>query len=227
VIRLRSARHPGRFADVAAVGLARPMDAVRELRRCARDLGFRALRVVPWLWDLPPSDRRYYPMYAECVQLGIPFCLQVGHIGPLCPSEPGRPIPYLDTVALEFPQLVIVGGNIGYPWTAEMIGYWLEARSGRGRSICGRGCRCQRGPRRRWSPAARGVRAPWPRQPRPARAHGWPRRRAGDGARPVAALSARRIGQEGGHGSSILLHPAEMLDEIPRNYEQHAAGRGT
>ena len=114
-------RHPGRFVGVAAVDLARPMNAVRELRRCVRDLGFRALRVVPWLWNLPPSDRRYYPLYAECVELGIPFCLQVGHTGPLCPSEPGRPIPYLDTVALEFPELVIVGGHIGYPWTAEMI----------------------------------------------------------------------------------------------------------
>ena len=113
--------HPDRFAGVAAVDLARPMDAVRELRRCVRDLGFRALRVVPWLWNLPPSDRRYYPLYAECVELGVPFCLQVGHTGPLCPSEPGRPIPYLDTVALEFPELVIVGGHIGYPWTAEMI----------------------------------------------------------------------------------------------------------
>jgi predicted TIM-barrel fold metal-dependent hydrolase len=113
--------HPGRFAGVAAVDLARPMDAVRELRRCVRDLGFRALRVIPWLWNLPPDDRRYYPLYAECVELGIPFCLQVGHTGPMRPSEPGRPIPYLDTVALEFPELVIVGGHIGYPWTAEMI----------------------------------------------------------------------------------------------------------
>jgi predicted TIM-barrel fold metal-dependent hydrolase len=114
-------RYPDRFAGVAAVDLARPVDAVRELRRCVRDLGFRALRVVPWLWNLPPDDRRYYPLYAECVELGIPFCLQVGHTGPLRPSEPGRPIPYLDTVALEFPELVIVGGHIGYPWTAEMI----------------------------------------------------------------------------------------------------------
>jgi uncharacterized protein len=39
----------------------------------------------------------------------------------LCPSEPRRPIPYLDHVALEFPELVIVGGHIGYPWTTEMI----------------------------------------------------------------------------------------------------------
>jgi predicted TIM-barrel fold metal-dependent hydrolase len=43
--------YPDRFAGVAAVDLARPMDAVRELRRCVRHLGFRALRVVPWLVD--------------------------------------------------------------------------------------------------------------------------------------------------------------------------------
>jgi predicted TIM-barrel fold metal-dependent hydrolase len=113
--------HPDRFVGVASVDLARPLDAVRELRRCVRDLGMRALRIVPWLWDLPPDDRRYYPLYAECVELGIPFCTQVGHTGPLCPSEPGRPIPYLDHVALEFPELVIVGGHVGFPWTAEMI----------------------------------------------------------------------------------------------------------
>jgi uncharacterized protein len=113
--------YPDRLVGVASVDLYRPMEAVRELRRCVRELGFRALRIVPWLWDLPPDDRRYYPLYAECIELGIPFCLQVGHTGPLCPSEPGRPIPYLDHVALEFPELTIVGGHIGYPWTLEMI----------------------------------------------------------------------------------------------------------
>src|SRR5215472_13420523 len=112
---------PDRLIGVASVDLARPMAAVRELRRAVRQLGFRALRVLPWLWNLPPDDRRYYPLYAECIELGIPFCLQVGHTGPLAPSEPGRPIPYLDHVALEFPDLRIVGGHIGYPWTVEMI----------------------------------------------------------------------------------------------------------
>jgi uncharacterized protein len=114
-------RHPDRLVGVASVDLTQPMPAVRELRRAVRQLGFRALRVLPWLWNLPPDDRRYYPLYAECIELGIPFCLQVGHTGPLAPSEPGRPIPYLDHVALEFPELTIVGGHIGYPWTAEMI----------------------------------------------------------------------------------------------------------
>jgi uncharacterized protein len=115
------ADHPDRFAGLAAVDLSRPMDAVRELRRCVRDLGFKGLRVVPWLWEAPPTDRRYYPLYAACVELGVPFCTQVGHTGPLRPSETGRPIPYIDQVALDFPELVVVGGHIGYPWTEEMI----------------------------------------------------------------------------------------------------------
>lgn len=113
--------HPDRFTGIASVDLSRPMDAVRELRRCVKQLGFRGLRMLPWLWRLPPNDRRYYPLYAECIELGVPFCLQVGHTGPLAPSEPGRPIPYLDEVALDFPELVIVGGHIGFPWTQEMV----------------------------------------------------------------------------------------------------------
>jgi predicted TIM-barrel fold metal-dependent hydrolase len=113
--------HPGRIVGVASADLWKPMEAVRELRRAVKQLGFRALRVVPWLWRLPPNDRRYYPLYAECIELGIPFLTQVGHTGPLRPSETGRPIPYLDEVALDFPELVIVGGHIGYPWTQEMI----------------------------------------------------------------------------------------------------------
>jgi hypothetical protein len=55
-----------------------------------------------------------------CCELGVPFCTQIGHTGPLMPSEVGRPI-YLDQVAIDFPELTIVAGHIGYPWTDEAI----------------------------------------------------------------------------------------------------------
>jgi predicted TIM-barrel fold metal-dependent hydrolase len=113
--------YPTRFVGVAAVNLEKPVEAVRELDRAVRELGFKALRVIPWLWNRPPNDKLYYPLYVKCIELDIPFCTQVGHTGPLMPSEPGRPIPYLDEVALTFPELRILGGHIGYPWTDEMI----------------------------------------------------------------------------------------------------------
>src|SRR3954452_11265396 len=113
---------PDRFAGVATADLTDPVRAVAEVRRCVQEQGVAAVRVVPWLWTLPPNDRRYYPLYVACVELGVPFCTQVGHTGPLCPSETGRPVPYLDRAALDLPELVIVGGHIGHPWTNEMIG---------------------------------------------------------------------------------------------------------
>jgi hypothetical protein len=115
-------RFPDRFVGVAAVNLEKPVEAVRELDRAVNELGFKALRVVPWLWNRPPNDKFYFPLYVRCIELGIPFCTQVGHTGPLMPSETGRPVPYLDEVALIFPELKIVAGHIGFPWTEEMIG---------------------------------------------------------------------------------------------------------
>ncbi len=112
---------PSRLAGVGSVDISRPRDAVREVRRCVRELGFKAIRVLPWLWELPPTHPRFYPVYSECCELGVPFCTQVGHTGPLMPSEVGRPIPYIDQVAIDFPELRIVCGHIGYPWTEEMI----------------------------------------------------------------------------------------------------------
>ena len=114
------AQASGRLVGVGSVDLTRPMAAVREIRRCVRELGFKAIRMLPWLWEVPPTDRRFYPIYAACCEEGVPFCTQIGHTGPLMPSEVGRPI-YLDQVAIDFPELTIVGGHIGYPWTDEAI----------------------------------------------------------------------------------------------------------
>ncbi|MFO0944557.1 MAG: amidohydrolase family protein [Planctomycetota bacterium] len=119
---------PGRVYGAACVNLEKPVEAVKELERAVKELGFIALRIIPWLWNRPPNDKLYYPLYVKCIELDIPFCTQVGHTGPLAPSETGRPIPYIDEIALTFPELKIVGGHIGYPWTDEMIALaWKHA----------------------------------------------------------------------------------------------------
>jgi predicted TIM-barrel fold metal-dependent hydrolase len=76
------AEAPRRLVGVGSVDISRPMDAMREVRRCVRELGFKAIRVLPWLWETPPTDRRFYPVYAACIEEGVPFCTQIGHTGP-------------------------------------------------------------------------------------------------------------------------------------------------
>ena len=113
--------YPERIFGLASVDLHDPVGAVKELEHYVVKEGFKGLRIVPWLWNLAPTDAHYWPLYVKCIELDVPFCTQVGHTGPLCPSETGRPIPYIDTIALKFPKLKVVCGHIGYPWTAEMV----------------------------------------------------------------------------------------------------------
>ena len=115
------AEAPERLRGVATADLTKPMEAVREIREWVDGDRFVAVRVVPWLWELPPNDRRYYPLYMACVDAGVPLCTQIGHTGPLRPSSTGRLIPYLEDVMLDFPDLVVVGGHVGYPWLDEVV----------------------------------------------------------------------------------------------------------
>lgn len=110
---------PDRIFGLAAVDLHDPVNAVKEIEHYVKNEGFVGLRVVPWLWNLPPSDAHYWPLYVKYIELDVPFFTQVGHTAPACPSEVGRPIPYIDIIALKFPYLKIIMGHIGHPWAAE------------------------------------------------------------------------------------------------------------
>jgi predicted TIM-barrel fold metal-dependent hydrolase len=111
---------PARLKGLLGADLNDVMGAVRDIRRRAKGDKFKGVRVVPWLWGWPPNDRRYYPIYAACVDEGLPFCTQIGHTGPLKSSETGRLVPYLEDVLIDFPELVVVGGHVGFPWIDEV-----------------------------------------------------------------------------------------------------------
>jgi predicted TIM-barrel fold metal-dependent hydrolase len=121
------ARAPDRLVGCASVDPHLGMASVRELRRAVREDGMRALKLLPFLYDRPLSDAIYYPLYAACIDLGIPALILTGHTAVAARSEYGRPL-YLDDVALHFPELVIVAGHAGVPWTEELIAIaWKHA----------------------------------------------------------------------------------------------------
>ncbi len=45
------AQAPDRLVGVGSVDISKPMQAVGEIRRCVEQLGFKAIRVLPWLWE--------------------------------------------------------------------------------------------------------------------------------------------------------------------------------
>ncbi len=116
--------HPDRFSGLAGVDPTRGMAGLRELEQAVREYGFVGAHLYPHWFELPPDHARYYPYYAKCCELDIPIMMQVGQNliyqrDRRLPSV-GRPIT-LDHVAIDFPELRLIGIHIGYPWTEEMI----------------------------------------------------------------------------------------------------------
>ena len=117
-------KYPDRFSGLAGIDPFRGMQGLRDLENAVNEMGFVGAHLYPHWCELPPNHRKYYPYYAKCSELGIPIMMQVGHNlvysrKRRLPSV-GKPI-YLDQVAIDFPELKLIGIHIGIPWTEEMI----------------------------------------------------------------------------------------------------------
>ncbi len=117
---------PDRFKGMLSVDISKPSEAARTIKERFDGDRFVAVRVLPWVWNLPPNHAWFYPVYAACVEVGAPFCTQIGHTGPLRRSEVGRLIPYLEDVLIDFPELVVVGGHVGFPWIDELTSLTIK-----------------------------------------------------------------------------------------------------
>ena len=94
---------------------------LRELEMRVREQGFQALGVSALVDGIPAGDRRYYPLYAKAVELGIPARIYSSmNYATDRPYDLGHPR-HLDQVAIDFPELTIIGGLGGWPWVNEMV----------------------------------------------------------------------------------------------------------
>lgn len=116
---------PGRFVLSAVLDPTGGMQTLRTLERLVTHYDLRLARVVPFLVDRPPNDKVYYPLYAKCIELGVPVSVNTGIPGPPAPAEPQRPL-YLDEVCRYWPELRIVMAHGADPWWGEAIRLLLK-----------------------------------------------------------------------------------------------------
>lgn len=122
------ARAEGSFIGFATVDPWRGKAAVRELERCHR-LGFRGLKVQPITQAFPLNDRRFYPLWEACSSLGMPVMVHTGttaigagsHGGRGLHLKYGQPVPALDDVAADFPELRLVAAHFAWPWHLDLL----------------------------------------------------------------------------------------------------------
>ena len=124
-------KYPDRFSGLAGVDPYRGMQGLRDLDQAVKEFGFVGAHLYPHWFKLAPDAALYYPYYAKCCELDVPIMMQVGQNliyqkDVRLPSV-ARPI-LLDQIAIDFPELKLIGIHIGVPWTDEMIAMaWKHA----------------------------------------------------------------------------------------------------
>ncbi|MCH2171388.1 amidohydrolase family protein [Myxococcota bacterium] len=109
--------HPDRFFAQAQVDPNRGMEGVRQLEKDHAEWNVKAAMcfasgLIPQV-DL--NDKKFYPLYAKCVELDIPIFLNAGVPGPRFPMH-CQHVEHLDEVCWFFPELRIVTLHGCEPW---------------------------------------------------------------------------------------------------------------
>lgn len=119
-VRQIVAAHPGRFIGAASIDPTDRRRACRTIDQALAD-GFRLINIEPGSYPVPmhADDRRLYPIYGHCEDVGVPVIMMVGGTaGPdLSYSDPIR----TDRVLADFPNLNVVVAHGGWPWVNEIL----------------------------------------------------------------------------------------------------------
>jgi predicted TIM-barrel fold metal-dependent hydrolase len=118
-------KRPERFALGAQLDPRLGMKTLRALESFARQQPLVLARVTPFYLDLAPNHAIYFPVYAKCIELGLPITVNTGIPGPPAPGECQHPM-HLDRVCLHFPELVLVMAHGADPWWGEAIRLMLK-----------------------------------------------------------------------------------------------------
>jgi len=115
-------QYPDRLIGLAGADPFKGKAAVEELEHAIKDLGLKGVVFWAYEYNLYPHDRKYYPFYEKCLELGAIVEIETSiHFRRSVRMDLCRPL-YLDYVAVDFPELKLVGCTPGWPWVGELMG---------------------------------------------------------------------------------------------------------
>jgi predicted TIM-barrel fold metal-dependent hydrolase len=119
--------HPDRFIASYSCDPNRGMDDVRALVRSYETLDVRAVTAFPagTFPQVAINDKKMYPIYAKCVELGIPMFCTAGIPGPRLKFAPQH-VELIDEVMYDFPELVFVTRHGCEPWADLAVKLMLK-----------------------------------------------------------------------------------------------------
>jgi predicted TIM-barrel fold metal-dependent hydrolase len=119
--------HPDRFFASIGIDPNDGMDAVRKIARYASEWDLKAVGAFPaGLYpQVALNDKKFFPIYAKCIEVDVTFASTVGIPGPRIPFAPQH-VEMLDEICWFFPELRFVTRHGCEPWTALAVKLMLK-----------------------------------------------------------------------------------------------------
>jgi predicted TIM-barrel fold metal-dependent hydrolase len=119
--------HPDRFIGSVEIDPNGGMEAVRYLVEMYETYGIKAATAFPAGLNpqVPINDKRFFPVYAKCIELDIPIFVCAGVPGPRVPMAPQK-VELIDEVCWFFPELTFVMRHGAEPWTELAVKLMLK-----------------------------------------------------------------------------------------------------
>jgi predicted TIM-barrel fold metal-dependent hydrolase len=114
-------KYPDRFIGLGVVDIGDRRKALDDLDRCINEFGFKAINIVPGSYKVPmyADDRRLYPLYSKCADMGVPVFILVGGNSGLDISY-SNPV-HVEHVATDIPELKLVVNHGAWPWVTQIL----------------------------------------------------------------------------------------------------------
>jgi len=121
-------RHPDRFFGCLHIDPNEGMAAIRAIQQAFDRFGITGVSLFPSGCNPPVAinDKRMYPVYAKCAELGIPVLCCVGVPGPRLPMA-AQHVELIDEVCWYFPELTFVMRHGAEPWVdlaVKLLAKW-------------------------------------------------------------------------------------------------------
>ena len=114
-------RSDGRLVGFCTVNPFSGKSSIKTVEKAVEYLGLRGLKLHPSFQVFYPNDHKLYPLYDKMKSYKLPVLFHTGSIG-ILPFRDlySNPI-YIDDVACDFPDLIIILGHAGKIWYDEAV----------------------------------------------------------------------------------------------------------
>ena len=127
-------KYPRQFMGFCSVDPWQGRRAIDEVRRSVEELGLRGVKFHPSAQQFFPNEAQFYPLWETCARLKVPALFHTGMTG-MGVGLPGgggiktkfcAPIPYIDDVAADIPELTIIMAHPAFPWVDQQLAVLLH-----------------------------------------------------------------------------------------------------